>query len=109
VDWLPETEWANYPFTDEMSIEIGWFYGPSTVWPEKGEKWHDDCVGVKNKRGNVVMCWGMISWNWTGLFWVWEQQTEEEKWNAMKAIKVYNINCTVEEKHLNDLWKLSVE
>jgi len=109
VDWLPETEWANYAFTDEMSIEIGGLYGPSTVWREKAEKRHDDCVGVKKKRGNPVMCWGMISWNCKGPFWVWEQETEKEKANAMKAIKVYNINCTVEEKHLNDSWKLSVE
>jgi len=92
-----------------MSIEIGGLYGPSTVWQEKGEKWHDDCLGVKKKRGNAVMCWGMISWNWKGPFWVWEQETEEEKANAMKAIKVYNINCMVEEKHLNDSWKLSVQ
>ena len=40
-----ETEWANYAFTDEMSIKIGEFYGPFTVWREKGEMWHDDCVG----------------------------------------------------------------
>ncbi|RPA98212.1 hypothetical protein L873DRAFT_1688523, partial [Choiromyces venosus 120613-1] len=65
-----EREWGNYAFTDEMSIEIGGLFGPSTVWREKGKEWHDDCVGVKKKRGVMVMCWGMISWNWKGPFWV---------------------------------------
>ena len=107
VNWLPEREWANYAFTDEMSIEIGGLFGPSTVWREKGEKWHDDCVGVKKKRGIMVMCWGMISWDWKGPFWVWEPESEEEKANAIEAIRVYNINCTAEEKRLNDSWRSS--
>ena len=56
-------EWANYAFTDEMSIEISGLYGPSTVWRGKGAKWHDDGILVKKKRGIAAMCWGIISWN----------------------------------------------
>ncbi|RPA95803.1 hypothetical protein L873DRAFT_1812348, partial [Choiromyces venosus 120613-1] len=104
-----ENEWANYAFTNEMSIEIGGLFGPSTVWREKGEKWLDDCVGAKKKRGLSVMCWGMISWDWKGPFWVWEPETEEEKAKAMEEIKEYNRNCKEEEKRLNDIWRSSEE
>ncbi|PUU74820.1 hypothetical protein B9Z19DRAFT_998221 [Tuber borchii] len=53
------------------------------------------------------MCWGMIGWNWKVPFWVWEPETEEEKINAIETIWVYNLNCTAEEKRLNDSWRLS--
>ena len=56
MNWLPDKEWANYAFTDEMSIEIGGLFGPSTVWREQAEKWHDNCVGVKKKREHSIMC-----------------------------------------------------
>ncbi|RPB01382.1 hypothetical protein L873DRAFT_680087 [Choiromyces venosus 120613-1] len=60
--WHPAVEWADYMFTDEMSIEVGAVFGLSLVWREKGEKWHNDCIGTKKKNGTSVMCWGAIGW-----------------------------------------------
>ena len=45
----PEKDWANYACTDEMSKEIVGMFGLNHVWRETWEKWHDDCVGAKNK------------------------------------------------------------
>ena len=61
-DWELEREWANYAFTDEMSIEIGAVFGLSDVWRERSEKWHDNCIGAKKKQGEAVMCWGIVMW-----------------------------------------------
>jgi len=92
-----------------MSIEIGGLHGPSSVWREKGEKWHDDCVGTKKKQGITVMCWGMIGWGWKGLFWVWEHETTEEKEEAAKKITAYNEKSSEEETRLNNAWRATGE
>ncbi|RPB01259.1 hypothetical protein L873DRAFT_1677272, partial [Choiromyces venosus 120613-1] len=52
---------ANYIFTDEMLIEVGAVFGRSLVWREKGEKWHNDCVGTKKENGTLGICWETIS------------------------------------------------
>lgn len=31
-DWEVEKEWANWAFTDEMSIEVGAFHRVSLIW-----------------------------------------------------------------------------
>jgi len=53
-------DWANYSFTDEMSIEVGGLFGLNLVWRDKTERWYSDCVGAMKKQGVSVMCWGMI-------------------------------------------------
>ncbi len=63
-DWLPDKEWANIAFTDEMSIEIGGSFGVSQVWRGNDEKWDQTCVGATKKRCPTMMCWGMIGWNY---------------------------------------------
>ncbi|RPB00586.1 hypothetical protein L873DRAFT_1897670, partial [Choiromyces venosus 120613-1] len=99
--WRPAEQWANYAFTDEMSIEIGGLYGPCLIWREKSERWADDCIGAKKKQGASIMCVGMISYGWKGPFWVWESETEEEKVTATSKILRYNENCGEEESRLN--------
>ncbi|RPA94324.1 hypothetical protein L873DRAFT_1937458 [Choiromyces venosus 120613-1] len=107
--WQPANEWADYAFTDEMSIEIGGLYGPCFVWREKDERWEDDCIGAMKKQGVSIMCWGMISYGWKGPFWVWERETEEEKAKATSDITSYNENCKEEESCLNTAWWASEE
>ncbi|RPA91797.1 hypothetical protein L873DRAFT_1636526, partial [Choiromyces venosus 120613-1] len=107
--WQPAEQWANYAFTDEMSIEIGGFYGPCFVWREKSEKWEDDYVRAKKKQRASIMCRGMISYDWKGPFWVWESETEEEKARATKDIINYNDNYGEEESCLNTAWWASEE
>ncbi|RPA93462.1 hypothetical protein L873DRAFT_1830783 [Choiromyces venosus 120613-1] len=106
---MPAEEWADYAFTDEMSIEIGGLYGPCFVWREKSKWWEDDCIRAKKKQGASIMCWGMISYGWKGPFWVWESKTEEEKLRATSKILSYNKNCGEEESCLNTAWRLSEE
>jgi hypothetical protein len=62
--WAPDKEWANYGFTDEMSIEVGGTFGVSLVWRGSDEQYHEDCRGAKKKRGKTVMVWGMIGWGY---------------------------------------------
>ncbi|RPB00568.1 hypothetical protein L873DRAFT_1897545 [Choiromyces venosus 120613-1] len=107
--WWPAEQWANYAFTDEMSIEIGGLYRPCLIWREKSERWADDCIGAKKKQGASIMCWGMISYGWKGPFWVWESETEEEKVTATSKILRYNENCGEEESRLNTAWRASEE
>jgi len=41
-----------------MSIEIGVVFGLNPLCRETSEKWHDDCVVVKNKtRGSSYVLW----------------------------------------------------
>lgn len=102
-------EWADYMFTDEMSIEVGAVFGKSLVWREKGEKWHDDCVGTKKKNGTSVMCWGAISWGWKGPFFIWPATTKEEKKKAKEEIEEMNRQMAEEIGRLNAAWKSSEE
>lgn len=87
--------WANHGFTDEMSIEVGGFFGINLIWRDKTEKWHDDCVGARKKQGATVMCWGMVGWGWKGPFYVWEAETKEEREEAEKMIKEINEANTI--------------
>lgn len=96
-------------FTDEMSIEVGAVFGPSLVWREKNEKWHDDCVGTKKKNGTSVMCWGAIGWGWKGPFFIWPTVTKEEKNKAKEEIADINKKMQEETDRLNCEWKQSEE
>ena len=108
-NWLPGREWANYAFTDEMSIEVGAVFGLNHVWRNKTEQWHEDCIGARKKQGAAVMCWGMISWSWKGPFYVWSAETKEEKAEAAHTIAELNVKGGAEEKRLNHLWRQSEE
>lgn len=107
--WLPSREWANIAFTDEMSVDVGAVFGTNLVWGEKGEEWHDDCVGTKKKTGTSVMCWGMISRNWKGPFHVWAAETKEEKEQAKREIAEWNARSGEEEEELNTEWRATEE
>ena len=37
-NWLLGREWANYAFTDKMSIEVGAVFGLNHVWRDKTEQ-----------------------------------------------------------------------
>jgi len=80
-----------------MSVEVGAVFGTSLVWREKGEKWHNDSMGTKKKQGTLVMCWGMISWNWKGPFHFWATKTKEEKEQAKRKTAEWNAKSGEEE------------
>lgn len=101
--------WANYGFTDEMSIEIGGLFGVSYVWREKDECWNDDCVSVKKKQGATVMCWGMIGWGWKGPLYIWEAETKKEREEAVSQIASLNKLVKEKEDQLNMAWRNSAE
>ncbi|KAG0136904.1 hypothetical protein HOY82DRAFT_598768 [Tuber indicum] len=104
----PEVEWANWGFTDEMSIVIGDTYGPSYVWRSKDEKWHEDCMGtIKKNVGTSVMCWGMIGWNYKGPFYVWEEESEQEKKEAEEEMNFINSIIMEEQERATTEWKAS--
>ncbi|RPA92102.1 hypothetical protein L873DRAFT_1711571, partial [Choiromyces venosus 120613-1] len=98
--WLPVGQWVDYAFTDEMSMEVGTCFGVNLVWREKGEHWHEDCVGTK-KNGITMMCWGMISWNWKGPFHIWAKEMKEEKAEAKKGVEEWNERAERKEDQLN--------
>ncbi|RPB05353.1 hypothetical protein L873DRAFT_1785580 [Choiromyces venosus 120613-1] len=102
--WLPARQWADYAFTDEMSIEVGTCFGVNLVWREQGEQWHEDCVG-KKKKGVTVMCWGMIGWNWKGPFHIWAKETRVEKEEATRAVCEWNKEAGRKEDELNAVWR----
>ena len=102
-------DWANYGFTDEMSIEVGGLFGLNLVWRDNTERWHSDCVGAMKKQGVSVMCWGMIGWGWKGPFHVWESETEDEKEEAAKTIAILEAERLMEETQLNEAWRESEE
>jgi len=88
-----------------MSIEVGASFGVNLVWREKGEHWHEDCIGTKKKNGITVMCWGMISWNWKGPFHIWAKETKEEKAEAKKGVEEWNKEAERKEDQLNAEWR----
>ncbi|RPA94399.1 hypothetical protein L873DRAFT_1747136, partial [Choiromyces venosus 120613-1] len=102
--WLPARQWADYAFTDEMSIEVGACFGVNLVWREQGEQWHEDCVGTKKKKV-TVMCWGMIRWNWKGPFHIWAKETRVEKEEATRAVGEWNKEAGRKEDELNAVWR----
>lgn len=124
-----DKEWANYGFTDEMSIEVGGTFGVSLVWRENWEQWVEDCVGAKKKQGAKVMCWGMIGYGWKvrriysipsttmhtitdilqGPFHVWCPETKAEREQALLDIAILNKKAQEEEDRLNKEWKNSLE
>jgi len=107
--WQAEIEWANYRYTDEMSIEIGGNFGICLVWRRKDERWEENCVGAKKKQGPKMMCWGMISYGHKGPFHVWDKETTEEWETAEKEIGELNRLAAEKEKRLNEEWKRSEE
>jgi len=109
-DWRPEVEWANWGFTDEMSMTIGDTYGPSYIWRSKDEKWDDDCVGTTKKGGgSSVMCWGMIGWDYKGPFYVWEEESQQEKKEAAEQMDLINEIIVQEQEQATAEWKASEE
>ncbi|KAA8897628.1 hypothetical protein FN846DRAFT_992268 [Sphaerosporella brunnea] len=56
-DWRPDKEWAQYGFTDEVSIEIGSTFGISRVWRSKDENHEEDCRGATKKNKATVVVW----------------------------------------------------
>lgn len=102
--WETDKEWANYGFTNEMSIEIGAVFGECLVWREEDERWTDDGVGAKKMNGNTVMCWGMMSYNYKGPFFVWVPETKAEHAITEAEIAHLNTMFEVEEKELNKNW-----
>ncbi|KAG0638678.1 hypothetical protein HOY80DRAFT_1077327 [Tuber brumale] len=106
--WRPEVEWANWGFTDEMAMTIGDTYGPSYVWQSKDEKWNDDCIGTTKKGGGTsVMCWGMIGWNYKGPFFIWEEESQQEKKEATEEIDLINLIIVQEQEQATAEWKAS--
>ena len=90
-----------------MSIEIGANWGLNSVWREKSEKWHKDCIGARKKQGRTVMCWGMIGWNFKGPFYVWTPETDEEREEAIREITRLNAASHEEADRLNAEWRAS--
>lgn len=111
VDWKADQQWANWAFTDEMAMKIGYKYGVTTVWREGTdlEKWDNTCVGRKQGQGSSVMCWGMIMYNYKGPFLVWQTETEEEKKEATTMIAYLNSVIEKEAEKMNSEWKASPE
>ena len=57
----------------------------------------------------MVICWGMIEWNWKGLFHVWETEVKAEK-EAKRLIGEMNRKLSEEEEpRLNTEWVNSLE
>ncbi|KAF8241243.1 hypothetical protein K440DRAFT_574087, partial [Wilcoxina mikolae CBS 423.85] len=104
-----DKEWANYGFTDEMSIEVGGIHGVCIVWRTKDERWEDDCVGAMKKQGPAAMCWGMIGWNYKGPFYVWDPETKEEREHAHNEITQLNKERKLEAILKYEEWKNSIE
>lgn len=107
-DWTIEM-WSNYGFTDEMSIEIGGLFGVNTVWRDKTEKWHKDCMGTSKKQGGTVMCWGMIAFNYKGPFHVWESETPKDRAESDEFVVEYNKLIKQDDLERNLAWKGSPE
>ena len=102
-------KWKNYGFTDEMSIEIGGMFGMNVVWRDKTEQWDDDCVGCMKKKGDTLMCWGMIGFSWKGPFYIQIPETAEEKEDAAQIIAQRESTRKADEDRLNEEWKSSAE
>jgi hypothetical protein len=45
-------EWGDCGFTDEMSIEVGGYFGPAIVWREQG-KGGIETVSEQRRRSKV--------------------------------------------------------
>jgi len=60
--WHPAVEWADYMFTDKVSIRVGAVFGLSLVWRERNEKWHDNCRYQKE-----WYCSNVLGGDWMGV------------------------------------------
>ncbi|RPA99511.1 hypothetical protein L873DRAFT_1789644 [Choiromyces venosus 120613-1] len=81
--WLPAGQWADYAFTDEMSMEVGACFGVNLVWREKGEHWPED---------------------YKGPFHIWAKEMKEEKAEAKKGVEEWNKRAERKEDQLITEW-----
>lgn len=102
--WKSDKEWANYGFTNEMSIEIGQIFEECLVWREESKRWAQDCVGAKKKQGSTIMCWVMIGYNYKRPFHVWVPESKAQQEASEAKIKQLNTVIEAQEKKLNDNW-----
>lgn len=111
IDWLPDKEWADWAFTDEMGITTGGTHGLVRVWrgKEDNEKWDKNYVGQNQIQGATVMCWGMIMYGYKGPFHVWEAESEQERLEALAEISQINAIAKEEVDRMEAEWKASEE
>lgn len=92
-----------------MSIEVGGSFGKQTVWRDKSERWHKDCVGAMKKQGETIMCWGMIGYGWKRPFFVWDPESDEEKKIAEREIARINAEMKAEAEEKEREWRATPE
>ena len=76
-----------------MSLLVGKHYGPERVIRKADEKYHPDCMNRKRQGEVKIMVWGAIIYGVPPAdcpFYIWEEETEEEKIQSIAILEAEN-------------------